>query len=149
MTMTCRALRPRRLVFVGVLLLGAVLQSAFAAQTAMDLYRQCRDKATTALQRQCFPAAIRQSEIELTAAEKLARANLEELEAISPGSRSVHPVRAFDEATRAFRTFREAEWRRVLTSYGSGTGGDLAASETVIRMNLERVDALTDEAAMR
>ncbi|WP_248071661.1 lysozyme inhibitor LprI family protein [Ralstonia pseudosolanacearum] len=115
----------------------------------MDLYKQCRDKTTTAQQRTCFPAAVQQSEIELAAAEQDTRADLEELEAVSQGSRALRPVQAFDEAARAFRAFREAERQRVLTSYGSGNGGGLAAAETVIRMNLERADALAEEASTR
>lgn len=120
---------------------------AARADTAADLYARCRNQQTTAEQRECYPAAIRQSELELAAAEKGVRAELKELEAVSPGSRALHPVRAFDKAKRAFRLFRDAERRRVMTSYGSGNGGDLAAAQAVIQMNLERVKVLIGKAA--
>lgn len=120
---------------------------AVRADTATDLYQRCRNQETTAQQRECYPAAIRQSELQLAAAEKSVRADLKKLEAVSPSSRTLHPVRAFDKAERAFRLFRDAERRRVLTSYGSGNGGDLAAAQVMIEMNLERVKALKGEAA--
>ncbi len=56
----------------------------------------------------------------------------------------MHPVLAFDRAAHAFRKFRDAERRRVLTSYGSGNGGDLAASTTVIEMNIARARLLVN-----
>lgn len=148
MTTPRRPPAPRYLALIGSGLLYVALQPAWG-QPAIELYKQCRDKPTTVQQRDCFPAAVQQSESELAAAEKDARADLEELEAVSPGSRSLHPVQAFDEAARAFRAFREAERQRVLTSYGSGNGGGVAAAETVIRMNLERSDALAEETATR
>jgi hypothetical protein len=49
-------------------------QSALPAETAATLYKVCRDKPSTAEQRDCYPAAVRQSEIELAAAEKKVRA---------------------------------------------------------------------------
>jgi uncharacterized protein YecT (DUF1311 family) len=126
-----------------------MIQSASAAETAATLYRRCRDKPSTAEQRDCYPVVVRQSEIELAAAEKKARARMVKLESISEGSRSMHPVLAFDRATRAFRVFRNAEGNRELASYGSGNGGDLAASATVIEMNIARARLLTAEAAAR
>ncbi|MBS0317027.1 MAG: DUF1311 domain-containing protein [Proteobacteria bacterium] len=129
--------------------LFCISMQAVRADTATDLYARCRNQQTTAEQRECYPAAIRQSELELSAAEKGVRAALRELEAISPGSQTLHPVRAFDKAKRAFRLFRDVERRRVLTSYGSGNGGDLAAAQAVIEMNLERVKALKGQAAPR
>lgn len=83
------------------------------------------------------------------AAEKKARARMMKLEKISEGSRSMHPVLALDRATRAFRVFRSAESNRVLASYGSGNGGDLAAFTTIIDMNIARARLLTGEADAR
>ncbi|WP_243751046.1 DUF1311 domain-containing protein [Paraburkholderia sp. BL10I2N1] len=120
-----------------------------AADTAATLYRQCRDKPSTAAQRDCYPDVVRRSEIELVTAEKKARAHMMELEKISEGSRSMHPVLAFDKAARTFRVFRDAESNRVLASYGSGNGGDLAASGTAIKMNIARARLLSGEAAAR
>lgn len=143
----------KRLAFISTVLfcmMGTSAQSAETAPTtskAALIYQQCRNKNTTAEQRDCYPAAIRQSEVELKAAEKKERASMADLEAMSPGSAEMHPVRAFDEAARAFRAFRDAESQRVLASYGSGNGGGLAASETVIRMNLDRIKLLSSETA--
>ncbi|VWD63928.1 hypothetical protein BLA50215_07775 [Burkholderia lata] len=64
------------------------------------------------------------------------------LESESEGSRSLHPVVAFEKAERAYRAFRIAESNRVLTSYGSGNGGGLAASKATIEMNLRRIKQL-------
>ncbi len=148
-TVGFRALTSRNLLLVGGALLWGVLQSAPAAEPAANLYRQCLDKPSTAEQRNCYPAVVRQSEIELAAAERKARARMVELEKISEGSRSMRPVLAFDRAARAFRAFRNAESNRVLASYGSGNGGDLATSAMVIDMNIARAKQLTGEADAR
>lgn len=132
----------RALQLVGSALLCVAAQLAPAAETATSLYAQCRAKPTTAEQRDCYPMVVKQSELELVAAEKKVRADMVELEKISEGSRSLHPVRAFDKTARAFRAFRAAESTRVLTSYGSGNGGGLAAWEAEIQMNLARTKLL-------
>ena len=142
-------LTSRSAALVGGVLLCMMMQSALPAETAATLYKQCRDKRSTAEQRDCYPAAVRQSEIELAAAEKKVRAGMVELEKISLGSRAMHPVRAFDQAERAFRTFRDAESNRALATYGSGNGGGLAAFETIIEMNIARANLLTGEAGTR
>ncbi len=139
----------RSVVLVGGVLLCMMMQSALAAETAATLYKQCRDKPSTAEQRDCYPAAVRQSEIELVSAEKKVRADMVELEKISQGSRAMHPVRAFDRAERAFHTFRDAESNRALATYGSGNGGGLAVFETIIEMNIARANLLTGEAGTR
>ncbi|WP_296226622.1 lysozyme inhibitor LprI family protein [Ralstonia sp. UBA689] len=126
-------------------LMAPTAQTAFAETSAEALYQQCDAKTTTAEQRDCYPAAVKQSEIELTHAEAKARAELVELEKLSEGSRSMHPVQAFDKAARAYRAFRDAESKRVMTSYGSGNGGGLAAYQTVIGMNLARAKQLSGE----
>ncbi|MDR6504187.1 hypothetical protein J2785_007384 [Burkholderia ambifaria] len=69
-----------------------VTQTALAAESADALYKQCESKSATENQRNCYPAVVKQSEIELIAAEKNARAEMVELENISEGSRSMHPV---------------------------------------------------------
>ncbi|HGJ4365176.1 TPA: DUF1311 domain-containing protein [Salmonella enterica subsp. enterica serovar Thompson] len=126
----------------GVVLMAAVNQWATAADSAEILYRQCQARDSTIAQRECYPAAERQSETELIAAEKKVRLSLGQLESISKGSRSMHPVQAFDRAELMYRKFRTAESQRVLASYGSGNGGDLAAYQTVIEMNLSRIHLL-------
>ncbi len=67
------SLTSRSVALVGTVLLCMMMQSALAAETAATLYKQCRDKPSTAEQRDCYPAAVRQSEIELASAEKSAR----------------------------------------------------------------------------
>ncbi|MDR2249573.1 lysozyme inhibitor LprI family protein [Acinetobacter sp.] len=113
-----------------------------AAESAETLYRKCQARTSTVEQRKCYPAVEKQSEVELVAAEKKVRATMVELEKMSEGSRSMHPVKAFDQAARAYRDFRTAESGRVLASYGSGNGGGLAASQTNIEMNLARIKLL-------
>ncbi|WP_332397992.1 lysozyme inhibitor LprI family protein, partial [Burkholderia ubonensis] len=122
-----------------------VTQTALAADSADALFKQCESKSTTANQRDCYPAVVKQSEIELVAAEKKARAEMVELERISEGSRSMHPVQAFDKAARAYRAFRDAESNRVTTSYGSGNGGGHAAYQTIVEMNLTRAKRLKSQ----
>ena len=129
---------------------GAVLAvmyalPAVAAESAEVLYKQCEAKESTAEQRECYPAVVKQSEAELVAVEKKTRADLVELENMSEGSKSLQPVKAFDNAERAYREFRTAESHRVLTSYGSGNGGGLAAYQTIIEMNLSRIKQLSDD----
>lgn len=141
-----RSLTSRCLALVGGSLLSVTLQSAQAADDALTLYKQCQAKPSTAEQRECFPAVIKQSEIELAAAEKAARAEMVELEEISPASRELHPVLNFDNAATAFYAFRDAESQRVLSSFGSGNGGGLAASETIIQMNIARAKTLNGQA---
>ena len=143
------ALTARRLALIGTGVLCLTIQSTVSAETAEAMYQECRSKLSIAEQRDCFPAAVRQSDIELTAAEKKARADLVELESISAGSRAVHPVLAFDRAAHTFHAFRDAESRRVRASYGSGNGGDVAAYATSIEMNIARARLLAGEAGMR
>jgi uncharacterized protein YecT (DUF1311 family) len=116
-----------------------------AAESAEALYAQCKAKQSMVQQRECYPAVEKQSENELVAAEKKARADMVELERVSEGSRALHPVMAFDKAERAYRAFRAAERNRVLASYGSGNGGDLAANQATIEMNLVRIKQLTGQ----
>jgi uncharacterized protein YecT (DUF1311 family) len=142
-------LTSRSVALVGGVLLCMMMQSALPSETAATLYKECRDKPSTAEQRDCYPAVVRQSEIELGAAEKKVRAGMVELEKISQGSHAMHPVRAFDRAERAFRAFRDAESKRALASYGSGNGGGLAGFETIIEMNIARANLLTGEAGTR
>jgi uncharacterized protein YecT (DUF1311 family) len=137
--------QPRYLAFIGAAILCMMLQSTRAAESAIVLYQQCRAKSTTAEQRECYPAVVRQSEIELAAAEKKVRAEMVELEAISPGSRKARPVLAFDKAEHTYRAFRDAESDRVSSSYGSGNGGGLAAFEAAIEMNTARTRLLNHE----
>lgn len=129
-------------VIPGIALMVAVNQWSMAADSAEILYRQCQAGVSTVAQRKCYPAAERQSEAELVAAEKKARLSLTQMESISEGSRSLHPVRAFDRAELLYRKFRTAERERVMASYGSGNGGDLAAYQVVIEMNLARINLL-------
>lgn len=126
---------------------GAVLAVMYALPAAATetLYKQCEEKQTTAEQRECYPAVVKQSEAELVAVEKKTRADLVELEKISEGSKSLHPVKAFDNAERAYRQFRTAESNRVLTSFGSGNGGDIASYQTIIEMNLLRIKQLSND----
>ncbi|EHJ1676523.1 DUF1311 domain-containing protein [Salmonella enterica] len=123
-------------------LMAAVVQCSMAADSAEILYRQCQARGSTIAQRECYPVAEKLSEAELVTAEKKVRLSLIQLESVSEGSRSMHPVLAFDHAERQYRKFRTAEKQRVLTSYGSGNGGDLAAYQTVIEMNLARINLL-------
>ncbi|TPW38385.1 DUF1311 domain-containing protein [Serratia sp. SRS-8-S-2018] len=116
-----------------------------AAKSAEILYRQCQVRTSSVEQRECYPAVEKQSEAELVVAEKRIRAAMVELENISEGSRSMHPVQAFDHAEQAYRAFRAAESQRVLASYGSGNGSDLAASQTYIEMNPARIKLLGRE----
>lgn len=139
------SLTSRSLAFIGTGVLCLIIQFPACAETADALFRQCRDKPSTAEQRSCYPAIVKQSEIELVATERKARFKMVELETISEGSRAIHPARAFDRAARAFRAFRDAESMRVLASYGSGNGGDLAASAVVIEMNINRAKLLATE----
>jgi len=143
------ALTARSLTLIGAGLLCLTIRSAMAADTAEAMYQQCRSKPSIAEQRDCFPAVVRQSEFELAAAEKKARADMVELESISASSRAVHPVLAFDGAAHTFRAFRDAESRRVLASYGSGNGGALSAYATSIEMNIARARLLASEAGTR
>lgn len=117
-------------------------QTSMAAESAEALYKQCEAKHTTAEQRKCYPVVAKQSEVELVAAEKKARAAMINLENESEGSRSMHPVKAFDKAARAYRAFRDAESNLVLASYGSGNGGGLASYQATIEMNLARIKKL-------
>jgi uncharacterized protein YecT (DUF1311 family) len=126
----------------GFVFVAMCSQTSIAAESAEALYKQCEAKQTTAEQRKCYPVVKKQSEIELVAAEKKVRADMVELEGESESSRSLHPVMAFDKAERAYRAFRTAESHRVLTSYGSGNGGDLAANQAAIEMNLTRIRQL-------
>ncbi|WP_432324120.1 lysozyme inhibitor LprI family protein [Yersinia enterocolitica] len=128
-----------------IILVGALTQTSMAAESAEILYRQCQARTSSVEQRECYPAVEKQSETELVAAEKKARASMVDLENISEGSRSVHPVQAFDHAELAYRAFRAAESHRVLASYGSGNGGDLAAYQTGIEMNLARIKLLRSQ----
>ena len=64
------------------------------------------------------------------------------LEDASEGSRHVRPVNAFDKAAKAYRYFRDAECRRINTSYGSGNGGGLAELNCLIEMNIKRATQL-------
>lgn len=130
---------------VAGLMFAAMCTPSIAAESAETLYKQCEAKQTTTEQRECYPVVEKQSEVELVAAEKKARADMVELENESEGSRSLHPVMAFDKAQRAYRAFRTAESNRVLTSYGSGNGGDLAANQATIAMNLARIKQLTGQ----
>ncbi|KFS16946.1 hypothetical protein AK63_23415, partial [Salmonella enterica subsp. enterica serovar Bareilly str. CFSAN000955] len=75
----------------GIALMVAVNQWSMAADSAEILYRQCQAGVSTVAQRKCYPAAERQSEAELVAAEKKARLSLTQMESISEGSRSLHP----------------------------------------------------------
>ncbi len=117
-------------------------QASLAAESATTLYEQCATKQTTVEQRKCYPVAVKQSEVELIAAEKKVRTAMVALEKESEGSRSLHPVMAFDKAERVYRAFRTAETNRVLASYGSGNGGDIAANQATIEMNLVRIKQL-------
>ncbi|MGF6659500.1 uncharacterized protein YecT (DUF1311 family) [Paraburkholderia atlantica] len=139
----------RSAALVGTWLFCPTIQSAMATEKAEAMYQQCRSQQSTARQRDCYPAVLRQAEIELAAAGNEARADLVELESISEGSRAVHPVLAFDDAARAFGAFRDAESRRVRASYGSGNGGDLAAYATSIEMTIARARQLAGEAGAR
>ncbi|AYN29067.1 MULTISPECIES: lysozyme inhibitor LprI family protein [Buttiauxella] len=129
----------------GTVLVAMTSLPAVAAESAQALYKQCEAKESTAEQRECYPAVVKQSEAELVAIEKKTRADLVELENMSEGSKSLQPVKAFDNAERAYREFRTAESHRVLTSYGSGNGGGLAAYQTIIEMNLSRIKQLSDD----
>jgi uncharacterized protein YecT (DUF1311 family) len=132
-------------VATGLVLIAICTQTAVAAESAEALYAQCKAKQSMVQQRECYPAVEKQSENELVAAEKKARADMVELERVSEGSRALHPVMAFDKAERAYRAFRAAERNRVLASYGSGNGGDLAANQATIEMNLVRIKQLTGQ----
>ncbi|CAB3799323.1 hypothetical protein LMG28614_04940 [Paraburkholderia ultramafica] len=139
----------RSVALVSGVLLYMMMQSALPDEPAATVYKLCRDKPSAAEQRDCYPAVVRHSEIELAAAEKKVRAGMVELEKISEGSRATHPVRAFGQAERAFRTFRDAESNRALAAYGSGNGGGLAVFVTIIEMNIARANQLTGEAGPR
>ncbi|KUY84087.1 lysozyme inhibitor LprI family protein [Burkholderia sp. RF4-BP95] len=132
-------------VAAGLVFAAMCTQPSMAAESAEALYKQCEAKQTTAEQRECYPVAAKQSEIELVAAEKKARAEMVDLENESEGSRSLHPVMAFDKAERAYRAFRTAESNRVLASYGSGNGGGLASHQATIEMNLARIKLLNGQ----
>lgn len=127
------------------LVLAAICTTSMAAESAEALYKQCEAKQTTAEQRECYPAVVQQSEMELIAVEKKVRAAMVDLEKISEGSRSLHPVKAFDKAESTYREFRAAESDRVLASYGSGNGGGLASQQAIIEMNLARIKQLKDQ----
>lgn len=129
-------------VAAGFVFVAVCTQSSLAAESAEALYKQCEARQTTAEQRECYPVAARQSEVELVAAEKKVRTAMVDLENESEGSRSLHPVMAFDKAERAYRAFRTAESNRVLASYGSGNGGGLASYQATIEMNLARIRQL-------
>jgi len=132
-------------IAAGAVLAVMYVLPAAATETAQVLYKQCNDKQTTVEQRECYQAAVKQSEAELVAAEKKARADLVELEKISEGSKSLNPVKAFDNAERAYLQFRTAESQRVMTSYGSGNGGDIASYQTIIEMNIMRTKQLSND----
>ncbi|AJC22325.1 lysozyme inhibitor LprI family protein [Pandoraea pulmonicola] len=132
-------------VATGLVLVAICTQTTVAAESAEALYAQCKAKQSMVQQRECYPAVEKQSENELVAAEKKARADMVELERVSEGSRALHPVMAFDKAEHAYRAFRAAERNRVLASYGSGNGGDLAANQATIEMNLIRIKQLTGQ----
>ncbi|MDE4920623.1 uncharacterized protein YecT (DUF1311 family) [Cupriavidus metallidurans] len=136
-------------VAAGFVFAAMCSQTALAGTTAETLYKQCAAKETNAEQRECYPAAVRQSEVELVAAEKKARAAMVDLERESEGSRSLQPVMAFDKAERAYRAFRTAESNRVVASYGSGNGGGLASYKATIEMNLTRIKQLQGESGGR
>lgn len=130
---------------LGLVFVATLTQTAMAANSAEELYDKCEARQTTAEQRDCYPAVVKQSEVELAAVEKKVRRALAELENTSEGSRSMHPVKNFDKAKRAYRVFRDAESNRVLSSYGSGNGGGLAAYKVTIEMNLARIKQLKEE----
>lgn len=132
-------------VVAGAVFMAICTQTSIAAESVEALYKQCQAKQTTAEQRECYPVVAKQSEIELVATEKKVRAALVELENESEGSRSMHPVKAFDNAERAYRAFRTAEGHRVLASYGSGNGGGLASYQATIEMNMMRIHQLNDQ----
>ncbi|WBM69003.1 lysozyme inhibitor LprI family protein [Buttiauxella sp. WJP83] len=131
-------------ILAGLMFAALCSQTVLAAESAEGLYKKCEEKLSTAEQRECYPIVVKQSEIELSAAEKKVRAELVELEKESEGSRSLHSVKAFDKAELAYREFRNAESNRVLTSYGSGNGGGLAAYKSTIDMNLMRIKQLSE-----
>ncbi|CFQ27547.1 lysozyme inhibitor LprI family protein [Yersinia bercovieri] len=134
-------------VVAGAVFTAICTQTSIAAATesAETLYKQCQAKQTTVEQRECYPLVAKESEVELVAAEKKVRTAMVELEKVSEGSRSMHPVKAFDNAERAYRAFRTAESHRVLASYGSGNGGGLASYQTIIEMNMMRIHQLNDQ----
>lgn len=136
-------------VAAGFVFAAMCAQAALAATTAETLYKQCAAKETNAEKRECYPAAVKQSELELVAAEKKARAAMVDLERESEGSRSLQPVMAFDNAERAYRAFRAAESSRVMASYGSGNGGGLASYKATIEMNFTRIKQLQGESGGR
>lgn len=121
------------------------VQTSIAAESVEAFYKRCKARQTTVEQRECYPAVAKQSEAELVAAEKKVRAAMVGLESESEGSRSAHPVKAFDNAVRTYRAFRTAESNRVSASYGSGNGGDLASYETIIKMNIMRIRQLNGD----
>lgn len=129
-------------VAAGFVFAAMCTQTSMAAESAKALYKQCEAKQTTAEQRECYPVVAKQSEVELVAAEKKARATMVDLENESEGSRSMHPVKAFDKAARTYRAFRTAESNYVLASAGSGNGGGLASYQVTIEMNLARIKQL-------
>lgn len=134
-----------RLVTVVGFVIAATCTQVAQAESAAALYVQCEAKPSMAEQRECFPAAAKQAELELVAAERAARVAMVDLEKESAGSRAMHPVKAFDQAARAYRAFRSAESRRVLTSYGTGNGGGLAVQQVTIRMDLARIKQLNGQ----
>lgn len=138
-------IRFNHLVIAGYIIGTMSTHMVSAAEPTTALYHACEAKQTTAEQRICYPLVFAQSEAELVETEKNTRANLLALAKESQGSRLMYPVKAFDKAERTYRAFRSAESNRILTSYGSGNGGDLAAYQTMIEMNLARIKQLKGE----